>query len=290
MARRTTPVTSAGHPRGCATGPSKTPGTPLVLALCVAVLAWCLPVRCGAYVPPSEQLIGFMAETLPRFESLVLTQTVLVQAGEAGTSPAEQAPGLTVKERVWLRAPDSFAAEVEAQAPAGAASPRLSDDRTFYRLFMANGAAGVSEVLSRVGVDLESTGLDRSEGVVAYRIGHKTGDRACLLLEKDTFRPLSLRYRCSTGGRAFMVTVRFGDYRSLAEGWFPYAAEFLSEHAPPEHAAVVEADADGAFERTLTRIPLEPPPAAEAAPGEEPPLPEDERLKEVIRALQEKYR
>jgi hypothetical protein len=195
-------------------------------------------IGCGgaadAYVLPPKQILQFMAANFSAVRSLEIVHTV-----EVGTGPRSM-----FQERLWLKAPASFAAErsplekplhiSEGESPlkTDAKAPRLQPEpptatrghgpMVFRRLLMANRVDALMDLLQQLGIHTASSGWARVQGNVAYRIGGSSPDGSRLLVEKDTFLPLLLQYGVPRGPGTEQIRVRFREYRKCGEGWYPY--------------------------------------------------------------------
>jgi len=67
----------------------------------------------------------------------------------------------------------------------------------------------------------------RLEGVIAYRIGDKETDSPKILIEKERFLPILLKYKLPGDPPGEIITVKFKDYRTLEQGWYPYEIHYV---------------------------------------------------------------
>jgi hypothetical protein len=197
-------------------------------------------IGCGgtadAYVLPPEQILKFMTANFSAIQSLEIVHTVEVGTGES--------PRSMFQERLWLKAPGSFAAErsplekplrfSEGDSPreTDAEAPRLQPElptatggrlpMVFRRFLMANRVDSLMDLLRRLGIHTASSGWARIQGKVAYRIGGSSPEGSRLLVEKDTFLPLLLQHGVPQGPGAEQIRVRFREYRKCGKGWYPY--------------------------------------------------------------------
>ena len=264
-------------------------GKCLVAFLVIAAMAWVLPEKGRSYVMPAEQVVGFMAVNFSKIKTLVITQsTHVVSQNDEGTETV-------LEERVWLKAPGFLQSEVEDH-PAAEGMPgsekttgRLSPDMAFRRLFMGNSGESLMMLLSAMGINLESVGFTRLDGVIAYQIGDRYTGSPKLLIEKERFLPLLISYRMPGDLAQKIVTVRFEDYRKLAKGWYPYQITYSVGKDILERYSVIDLQVN---------VPIEPSIFEDRGDGARPVRDfedsqgetDENRLREIIRLLKEKYR
>lgn len=260
-----------------------------VAFLVIAAMAWVLPEKGRSYVMPAEQVIGFMAVNFSKIKTLVITQsTHVVSQNDEGTETV-------LEERVWLKAPGFLQSEVEDQPEAEGmtgsekTAGRLSPDMAFRRLFMGNSGESLMMLLSAMGINLESVGFTRLDGVIAYQIGDRYTGSPKLLIEKERFLPLLISYRMPGDLAQKIVTVRFEDYRKLAKGWYPYQITYSVGKDILERYSVIDLQVN---------VPIEPSIFEDRGDGARPVRDfedsqgetDENRLREIIRLLKEKYR
>ena len=85
------------------------------------------------------------------------------------------------------------------------------------------------------------------------------------------------------------MTVRFDDYRELPFGWYPYEITYSLDQRILERYLVVDLQVNRPIEPSFFTRPLERPEKA-AEPEDTRAVSEEDRLEEVIRLLEEKYR
>jgi hypothetical protein len=201
------------------------------LILSAACLLAAAPTRGLAYVLPAEQLVGFMLENFSKFRVLAVTRSVRVLPLNEGDA-AEPA----FEEEVRTQAPNSVSVRIlpatraagagggdgtdPAQGPAASAWAR--SDRSFLRLLMPGRASRILDLLREWGISEASVSYTRLDGAIAFHIGEKGPGRPALLLEKERFLPMLLRYRPVPGEESATATVRFLDYRPVPDGWYPF--------------------------------------------------------------------
>ena len=263
-------------------------GFKTVLAAFLAVMVLLCPAH--AYVLPPGQLVEFMTANFSGFRTLAVSQAVYME--KTGTSGAEP----VFRERLWLKAPGSYC--VEALDPpsgppaegAGLPPGPPCGDPGFFRLFLANGAEEILSSLSRMGVNIEASAFTRVEGAVAYRIGDGGPGCSVLLIGDDSFLPLLLRYPVSTVSGREMMTVRFRQYRKAGKGWYPYEITCRAGDHPEARIRVEDLRVNPPVGRPLSIIPEAGVRPVTGPPSEDLSSPGEREVRDVIRALKEKYR
>ena len=239
---------------------------------------------CPAYVMPAEQLIGFMAANFSKLETAVLTQFIqqIVYSPEGNHDISEIS---MIKEHVWMKSPDFYHAMLS-----DIQSKRLIiPDVTYRQLIISNSVPRLTELLSGLGIDLEQVAFTRIDGVIAYRIGDRDPESPKILIEKERFFPLLLQYRSSKEPDGKVITVRFRDYRQVDTFWYPFEIVYSYDFEPREIYTIID---------FMPNVPVNPSvlssPGPEASPengGEaKRGLTDEERLREVIKKMEEKYR
>ncbi len=260
-----------------------------IIFVFIAFPALFFPNNSRAYFMPVEQLVKMMAANFSGHNTLIITQSIRLadQDGQEDTASLE--------ERVWLKAPCFFRSEIIRQIEGGIFSTywmrtrQITTDRGFRRLLMPGHGNTIMTLLIQTGINIESVGFTRLNGVVAYRIGDKSPESPKLLIGKKTFLPLLFRYRMAVDQAKRMVTIRFHDYRKLGKGWYPFLISYTSGQDIGRRYSIIDLQINVPIEYPLLEIPVE-----TALPYQsiekEPAPPEDERLRDIIRMLKEKYR
>jgi len=159
----------------------------LPLVFLVAVL---IHGKTLAYVMPPEQLLHLMGANFSRFKTLVITQSTQLKSLHGREIE------VILNEKIWLKAPDLYDAELismpeDQTAGSGMVKGRGSGgDMSFRRLLLANDLDSRLLLLADMGVDIESVTITRFEGIIAYQLGGEDPDSPKLLIEKDTFLPV----------------------------------------------------------------------------------------------------
>ncbi len=247
------------------------------------ILCW-VPHRAWAYIMPVEQLVNFMTANFSNLKTLFITQSV-----HLGKPPGQDSKTV-IEEKIWLKAPGFYHAELarEGKDEIPAAPKRV--DISFRRLLLGNDSKAIMALLSRMGIDLESVSYTRIDGVIAYGVGKGALDGSKLLIEKERFLPLFLRYRVGRDpGEAGVVTVRFEDYREFEGGWYPYKITYGFGKETEIRYSIISLEANMPVPYPLTEISGETERFSHKG-GRGHGTVEDGHLKEVIRLLKEKYR
>jgi hypothetical protein len=159
---------------------------------------------------------------------------------------------------------------------------------TFRWLLMGSEPEKVLGLLAQLGVNIDEVGFGRLDGKVAYRIGDRSLESPKLLIDRETFLPLMLSYVEPRNPDKKRVTVRFGNFKEAGSGWYPYRVDYAVEGEatqrffllnlrvnPPLQASFFETASEKTGLSAEAETPIE--------------QKEEERLKEAIRALEEKY-
>jgi hypothetical protein len=256
--------------------------------LVIAAMGCVSPAKVRAYVMPAEQVIGFMAVKFSKIKTLVITQSTYL------VNQDDQKPESVIKETLWLKAPGFLYSEIESETEAQGTTNlektavRVAPDMAFRRLFMGNSGKALMLLLSTVGVNLDSVWYTRLDGVIAYQIGDRYDGSPKLLIEKERFLPLLISYRVAGDSAQKIVTVRFDEYRKLAEGWYPYRITYSVGEEILERYSVID---------LKVNLPIEPSFFVDRGAGARPVKDfeyshdeaNEDRLRDVIRLLQEKY-
>jgi hypothetical protein len=86
-----------------------------------------------------------------------------------------------------------------------------------------------------------------------------------------------------------MVTVRFGDYQELGKGLYPYEITYSWEDGSLERYSIVDLQVNTSIEPPLSAITFQKAPPSRDLGDAENLNGEDERLREMIRLLKDKY-
>ena len=259
-----------------------------MLILLIAGMVFFVPVNCYSYIMPAEQVVSLMTANFSKFKTLLIIQsTHLLNLRDKGEE-------IVLEEKIWLNSSGFYRSEL-MDKPDGQektvdeiAAHRESIDMTFRRILMSNDCVRIMALLSEMGINLENVVFTRLDGVIAYRIGGKNPKSPKLIVEKERFLPLLLSYRMLDDSEEKRLTVRFHDYRKMAKGWYPYKIVcFVGEKIEGSYFVNdLKANVPIVFPVSETRKGgPKPTQMLERRQGST----EDERLKEVIKILEEKY-
>jgi hypothetical protein len=233
-------------------------------------------------------MIGFMAANFSAFRSLVLSKTVF--------PPDLQIEGLERKglqKKIWLKAPGFFRSE--AMSTSGDSVFFAKDFEAgmpghviYHFLFMARNKNLQKELFRRMAIDLNFVSLERRHEKVVYRIGHPEGNRPVIVLEKDLFLPLEIRF-CSEKDRVpVMLSIRFDDYRKLEKGWYPFRVSYFRDGELLGFCTITALEINPPIKTVLSPIPLEDILPETECEGREA-SPQEERFDSIMKSLQDKY-
>jgi hypothetical protein len=232
---------------------------------------------CHCYIMPAEQLLDFMAKNFSGFRTVVITQSTLRTDSEGEG---------VFKEQVLMKSPDFF--HLKALDPG---SKRPYPHHTSYRqLLIATTGDRIMRLLLKMGLNPHIVAFTRIDGIIAYRIGEKGPETPKLLIEKERFIPLLFVYRAPGNPEGETISVRFLDYRKQDKGWYPFEISVATEDGIKERSTVLSLQINAPVSSSL----LEPfrirPDPAEQTPETGSSDLEDERLRKIIKAFEEKYR
>ncbi len=256
----------------------------------MVTLTWVVPARVCAYVMPVDQLLGLMADNFSNLKSLVITQTVLLM------NQRDPDAEIILKEKLWLKSPGFYGLQLIGQPGGkhaideGHASRPVGRDMLFRRLLIANRITSIKSFLSDMGINLDAVSLTRIDGIVSYQLGDKGYDSPRLVLEKDTFFPLFLSYRITGNSGHKIATVRFDDYRKLEEGWYAYKIVCRWGKEITERYRILSVEVNVPIKFSPLKIIEQRPQAFPQDHKNGKNLHEEERLREIIRLLEDKYR
>jgi len=181
------------------------------------------PNRALAYVMPSEQLLGFLADNFKRFKTISILQSTRLMSSQ------EKEPVLTFEEKIRVQPPRFYKSQIvteiqeEGMSLEEIQASRLDIDPGYRQLLAANTRQDLSGRLLSWGIDQSSVSLTRLDGTVVYAIGdYKDQAAPTLLIEKKRFLPILLRYRVAERPGSKPVTIRFDDFREVSGGWYPF--------------------------------------------------------------------
>lgn len=234
---------------------------------------------CHTYIMPAEQIVGLMVKNFETFKSLRIVQ--LTQQDYGGNEDALW----LFKEELILKSPGLYRSRPMDQGITRGHLP----DSSYWEFLLANDTERLVALLSRMGINTEAVALTRFNGSIAYRIGEKDPGEPKLLVEKEKFLPLQVSYRPPGSPPDHMFEVTFQDYRQVGKGWVPFQITIDPSTGPVETCVIQD------IEINIPGVDLLLSPATkEAVKGTEdggaPHGQDEERLRNVIRSFEEKYR
>lgn len=236
------------------------------------------------YVMPAEQILDFTAKNFSVFKTVVIDQTVRQEDME------NEEGGVIYREKIWMQSPDGFRSERQDGLEVGGDA----FGRQYRSLLMAGTPSRLMRLLAGMGINLQQVAFTRSDGIVAYRIGGETPEGPEVVIEKERFLPLLLIYKVPTEDGPALVKVTFRDYRKLEKTWYPFEISCSRGTVFHKTCMVLDLKVNVPVTKTLSSVPgaeSSPPtqvPAARA-PEENFDPPEKERLKNILKAFEEKY-
>ncbi|RPI74788.1 MAG: hypothetical protein EHM45_17245 [Desulfobacteraceae bacterium] len=234
-----------------------------------------------AYVLPPEQLVEFMAVNFNSFDNLMINQ-ITKQEAAAGDEIGEDR---VFREKVSMQASGNYHLEILEQT----AEKLEGADRLFRQFLLNIPKEKQLALLLKLGIDLQQVEHTRLDGVVAYRIGRADGNSPQLVIEKKRFLPLYLVYRQTGDPQARLARVRFRDYRSVKDKWYPYDITYTLEDRLTERYMIQGLENNVPLDAGLFKTPKPVTPLQTAAPIKKLSPEEKEKLKKIIEAFEKKY-
>ena len=188
------------------------------------------------YILPPTQIIEFMTRKFATIKTLKVVQITKIK-------DLDQQVEKVFGEVIYLRSPGFYRSEIAGQPSKrliihkGTKTLRIVDreivsegesgDPLYRFLMLAQDPEQLLRKLKAVGINLDKASLTRFEDRIAYLIGDREEGSARLLVDKDLFLPLVLRYGS--------VLFHFSDYRELnGQTWYPYKIVYSSDGAITE--------------------------------------------------------
>ena len=277
------------------------------MILLITSFLFAIPGGSSGYVMPVDQLIDKMRAKFSNFKTLIIDQSTHV------LDPQDQETTMVFQEKTWLKSPGYCHSEVTgrpesldiAGAPASPQPPgkpaqregqvayevaetQGNSDTAFRWLLMANDRDTIMTFLAQMGVNLESVGFTRFDGIIAYRIGDKGPESPKLLIHKESFLPLLFSYVPLRSSSQDLAIVRFDNYTRVDSGWYPYEIDYSVKKERVERYFVLNIRVNPPIETSFFRTTTEKT-GIPQKPENDQDGQQEERLKEVIRLLKEKY-
>jgi len=239
---------------------------------------------CPAYVMPAEQLIQFMSAGFSNLKTVILTQFVqqFIRTSEEDLDISEIE---IIKEQIWMKSPDFYRARVLDEET----NRHFVPDLTYRQLLVSNSAERLTALLSGLGIDLGQVAFTRIEGAIAYRIGDRDPEGPKILIEKEHFLPLFLQYRSSRHPEGKVISIRFRDYQQVEEGWYPFEIAYSSDTMMNEIYTIINIMSNMPIDPSILSSPM-PEIDTGVSEGAKQSLSDEERLRDIIKKIEEKYR
>ncbi len=217
-----------------------------------------LPSGVLPYILPSSQIIEFMTNKFATIKTLTITQHTKIK-------DIHQEKEKAFGEIVSLSSPYLYRSEIPGQPGKRliihnkAKTLRIIDRKItydeesydlIYRFFLlSHDPARLLEMLKEVGINTDKVSLTRFEGKIAYLIGGKKEESARLLIDKELFFPLLLKYGDYRFG--------FSDYIEFMEHtWYPFQIVYSYKGEIIEEYTVMDIQANLPIDVSLFNIPL----------------------------------
>jgi len=217
-----------------------------------------LPTIVLSYIPPSSQIIAIMTNKFAPIKTLTITQHTKIE-------DLHQEKETAFGEIVSLSSPYLYRSEIPGQPGKrliihnNSKTLRIVNERInydeesynfIYRFFLlSHDSERLLAMLNEVGINTDKVSLTRFEGTIAYLIGEKNEESARLLVDKELFLPLLLKY----GNYRF----RFSNYIEFMEhAWYPFQIVYSYKGEIIEEYTVMDIKANLPIDVSLFDIPL----------------------------------
>lgn len=225
--------------------------------LLLLILIPIVPSIVSPYVIPSSQIIAFMTKKFATVRTLTITQRTNIK-------DIHQEKTEAFSEFVSLRSPYLYRSEIPDQPDKrliihnNPETLRIIDKKISYDgesydfiyrfLFLSRDPEQLLGMLQGVGINTDKTSLTRFKGKIAYLIGEKNEGSARLLIDKELFLPLFLKY----GDYRF----HFSDYREYMENVrYPFQIIYSYKEKVIEEYAIVDIRANLPIDVSIFDIP-----------------------------------
>jgi len=238
--------------------------------------------RGHGYIITADQMIHSMVANFSRFKTLIITQSRAPDENRATDEQTESA-----KERIWIKAPGYY--HRENMTDRGTQDRPI--DQIYYQLLIANSERRVKRILSEMGIDLKKTALTRIDGKIAYRIGSEGVHDTKLVIDKEKFLPLLITYNPHGVSDRPFLTVCFKDFRPLEKGWYPFEILYIEDGQTVERLIIHEVQVNQPIDQSFFLGKRTQQTAHPTGKPEKPgPPSENERLRQIIKTFEKKYR
>lgn len=210
------------------------------------------------YILPSSQIIAIMANKFAPIKTLTITQHTKIK-------DLHQEKETAFGEIVSLCSPYRYRSEIPGQPGKrliihnNSKTLRIVNERIayneesydfIYRFFLlSHDPERLLAMLNEVSINTGKVSLTRFEGTIAYLIGEKNEGSARLLVDKELFLPLLLKY----GDYRF----RFSNYSEFMEhAWYPFQIVYSYKGEIIEEYTVMDIKANLPIDVSLFDIPL----------------------------------
>jgi outer membrane lipoprotein-sorting protein len=217
-----------------------------------------LPTIVLPYILPSSQIMEIMANKFAPIKALTISQHTKIK-------DLHQEKETAFGEMVSLRSPYLYRSEIPGQPGKrliihnNSKTLRIVNERItydeksydfIYRFFLLSyDPERLLAMLNEVGINTDKVSLTRFEGTIAYLIGEKNEGSARLLVDKELFLPLLLKY----GDYRF----RFSNYIEFMEhAWYPFQIVYSYKGEIIEEYTVMDIQANLPIDVSLFDIPL----------------------------------
>ena len=217
-----------------------------------------LPTIVLPYILPSSQIMEIMANKFAPIKTLTITQHTKIK-------DLHQEKETAFGEMVSLRSPYLYRSEIPGQPDKrliihnNSKTLRIVNERItydeenydfIYRFFLLSyDPERLLAMLNEVGINTDKVSLTRFEGTIAYLIGEKNEGSARLLVDKELFLPLLLKY----GDYRY----RFSNYIEFMEhAWYPFQIVYSHKGEIIEEYTVMDIKANLPIDVSLFDIPL----------------------------------
>jgi len=228
------------------------------LILLILLIILILPAVVLSYILPSSQIIEIMTNKFAHIKTLTITQHTKIK-------DLHQEKETAFGEIASLGSSNLYRSEIPSQPDKrliihnNSKTLRIVNDRItydeesydfMYRFFLlSHDPDRLLAMLNEVGINTDKVSLTRFEGTIAYLIGEKNKGSARLLVGKELFLPLFLKY----GDHRF----RFSNYIEFMEhAWYPFQIVYSYKGEIIEEYTVIDIKANLPIDVSLFDIPL----------------------------------